>query len=656
MSKPQKVIKSPTILVVDDTLVVLKLLTTMLKEFGYQTEAAASGTMAIQSVHRHIPDLILLDINMPGMSGYEVCRTIKEDARFQEIPIIFLSGLTETINKVEGFSLGAVDFVAKPVDSAELRARIETHLAIHRLQVELQEVNSTLEERVVTRTKELLTLNTTLQLEILERKRLEKSLKEGHEKYRMLFESMTDGFALHEIVFDDRNVPVDYRFLEFNPAYEKLMGLQAKEVAGKTFREVFPGSEEHWVETYGQVAITGRPVDFERYFQDPGKYFQVNAFCPRKGTFATVISDITPRKMMEESLQESEEKYRALVENSSDIISRFDRHFCRLYVSPSAEKLFQRPVEEIIGKSHRELGLPPDLCQFFEKNMTTVFETRQPVETEFRLPGPNGETPFECRLYPEFDESGEVNTILSILRDISEQKKAHELLTTSNEQLRALTSRVQHIREEEKRRISRQVHDELGQILTALNMDISWFESRMSRMEPDPEHTQLLGRFSQMKAVVSEAIRSVRNIAQELRPVIIDDLGLVAAIEWQLKAFQARTGVQCDVSNEYGKGTYAKGVSTTVFRIFQESMTNIARHAKATRVKIKLLKKKNFFIMEIIDNGQGIVEENLRFPSSLGILDMKERAHEIGGEVELEGKPGEGTIVRITIPEEKMDE
>jgi len=653
MKKPMDLLRTPTILVVDDTLDVLRLLSSLLIEWGYESWAASNGRLAVKAVQTHSIDLVLLDIIMPEMSGYEVCRILKADEKFREIPIIFLSGLSETVNKVEGFSIGAVDFVAKPIDPAELQARIKTHLSIHRMKKEMQELNNTLEERVVIRTNELLRANAALQKEIEERKYLEKSLKEGHEKYRLLFESMTEGFALHEVLCNENGAPIDYRFLEMNPSFERLTGLQANKVVGKTWLEVFPDSDPSWVETYGNVALSGRPITYEQYFSAIDRYFQIAAFCPTRGKFAVIISDITSRKIMEESLQESEEKYRALVENASDIIMRFDRNFCYLYISPAVKNIFGVSSEDILGKPHRKLGFSDEQCKFFESNLDKVFQSKQSLETEFEISSPCGPIQMDWRLFPEFNENGEVSTILGIARNITDQKMARELLIASNDQLHVLMGRLQAIREEEKTRIARQVHDELGQILTALKIDVSWFETRIAKtcIKGEKEKKQALERVSQTKILVDEAIRSVRQISQELHSGIIDDLGLIPAIQSQLKTFQERTGAVCVLTNTLDSFEFSKTFAIAMFRILQESLTNIARHADASEVKVSLQTEKEFIIMEIRDNGRGIAEANLRFPTSLGIMGMQERAREFGGNVEIEGASGQGTIVRVCMPE-----
>ena len=168
-------------------------------------------------------------------------------------------------------------------------------------------------------------------------------------------------------------------------------------------------------------------------------------------------------------------------------------------------------------------------------------------------------------------------------RDITERKKAEEQLKGSTEQLRALSAHLQSVREEERTLISREIHDELGQELTGLKMDLSWLVKRLSKNQKS-----LISKTESMLKLVDSTIQTVRRISSELRPGVLDDLGLIAAIEWQAQDFENRTGITCDFSSSVEEIGLDRDRSTAVFRIFQETLTNVSRHAKATRVKISL--------------------------------------------------------------------
>ena len=225
-----------------------------------------------------------------------------------------------------------------------------------------------------------------------------------------------------------------------------------------------------------------------------------------------------------------------------------------------------------------------------------------------------------------------------------ERKRAEEELRRSREQLRALTAYLQSVREEERVKIAREIHDDLGQSLTALKMDLSWLKGRLS------EDRSLQQKAETMMDLIDSTIHTVRRIAAEARPAVLDNLGLTAAIEWQAQDFQKRTGIRCELKRTLNDLQLDQNIATTFFRIFQETLTNVARHAKATELEIGLEEKQNNLILEVKDNGRGITEEQVCGSNSLGILGMRERAFLLGGELQIRGVPGKGTTVTVRIP------
>lgn len=229
--------------------------------------------------------------------------------------------------------------------------------------------------------------------------------------------------------------------------------------------------------------------------------------------------------------------------------------------------------------------------------------------------------------------------------DRAERRRTEERLKKSHEQLRALSMYLQHVREDERIRISRQVHDELGQALTGLKMDLYWLSSRVPK-----QLRSVREKTKTMSAHIDSTIQTVRRISTELRPGILDDLGLVPALEWQAAEFQKRTGVKCEVTSEVAEAILEEELNTAFFRIFQESLTNVVRHANATRVEVRLWEEAGNLWMEIRDNGRGISEAELSNTRSIGLLGMRERAALLSGELTLHGVAGEGTTVRVRIP------
>jgi len=258
---------------------------------------------------------------------------------------------------------------------------------------------------------------------------------------------------------------------------------------------------------------------------------------------------------------------------------------------------------------------------------------------------------------------------------LSPFEMTHRGFQEANVKLRLLSEHLQSVREEERTRIARDVHDELGQALTCLKMDLSWLDARLFRdsLPQDGKSTGKINRrhsiqpilhskkssnrrgvlFRKTKSIlklIDKTIQTVRRISTDLRPAVLDDLGLAAAIEWQVREFQARTRMRCRLILPSQGITLDQERMTAIFRIFQEALTNVARHSNATRVKISLKEKVDHLILEVQDNGCGITESEISDVTSLGLLGMRERAIFWGGEVNITGSRGKGTAVSVRIP------
>jgi signal transduction histidine kinase len=228
----------------------------------------------------------------------------------------------------------------------------------------------------------------------------------------------------------------------------------------------------------------------------------------------------------------------------------------------------------------------------------------------------------------------------------ADHKRAEDQLRDSHERLRALSVYLQSVREEERTRIAREVHDELGQALTSFKLDLSWIAGRLPK-DPNP----LLEKTKGLISHIDSTIQTVRRISSELRPGVLDHLGLAAALEWQANEFQNRTGIKCDVRASVSEPLPDPNLSTTFFRIFQETLTNVIRHAGATYVSVDLKESDQRIILEVKDNGRGIERSEIYNTKSMGLLGMKERAALLGGIFKI-GRltRGQGTRVRVCIP------
>ena len=255
-----------------------------------------------------------------------------------------------------------------------------------------------------------------------------------------------------------------------------------------------------------------------------------------------------------------------------------------------------------------------------------------------------GERDYEVVAAQLLNPEGE-RSLISVLRDVTERNRFEEELRRSQEQLRELGIHQESVREDERAGIARELHDELGQLLTALKMDLSWLSHHLATISPD----QALDKLSGMISLTDTSVGAVQRMSSQLRPGILDDLGLVAALEWLARDFQQRSGVRCvaEVDNTLDISGHQ---ATVLFRICQESMTNVARHSKASQVTVKLVRRYSEVVLTVSDNGRGITTEEMESPRSFGVMGMRERARALGGTVTISGAPGEGTTVEATLP------
>jgi len=243
------------------------------------------------------------------------------------------------------------------------------------------------------------------------------------------------------------------------------------------------------------------------------------------------------------------------------------------------------------------------------------------------------------------EENGELDFFFGIGTDITERKLFESELEDSREQLRNLNIHSVDVRERERTRIARELHDELGQLLTVLKLDLGFIEKKIL-----DQGIQMDNKISDMSQMVDLTINSLRRIITDLRPSLLDNLGLIAAIEWQAKDFQNRTGIQCDVLVETSNLQADPDLSTTIFRIFQETLTNVTRHSQARNVWVKLDKCDHAINLVVQDNGLGIPAEKITDSKSYGLMGIRERVIFCGGSVEITGRQGQGTTICVTIP------
>jgi len=360
----------------------------------------------------------------------------------------------------------------------------------------------------------------------------------------------------------------------------------------------------------------------------------------------SIARDVTDRKQAKEILRKIEEKYQNILESIEEGYFEVDLAGNLTFFNKSLCKIFGCPQDELMGVNIREFTDQETAIrgyQTFNKVYTTGKHIREFYWDILRkdMTKRHGETSVSLIN----DATGRKIGFRGTVKDITERKWAEEELRRSREQLRSLSTHLQSMRETERTLIAREIHDELGQSLTALRMDSSWLEKRL----PDDQKL-LLEKTQSMSELIDMSIRTVQRISTELRPGMLDDLGLAAAMEWQAEEFQNRTGIKCELTFHPEDIILDQDRSTTIFRIFQETLTNVARHAKATSIKVSLKETMDKLVLKVRDNGKGITEKQISSPKSFGLMGMRERAAHFGGVFKINGVPRKGTTVEVKIP------
>jgi len=356
------------------------------------------------------------------------------------------------------------------------------------------------------------------------------------------------------------------------------------------------------------------------------------------------------RLEMEVALRESEERFRAIANYTYNWENWIGVDGKLRWVNPAVERITGYSVEECLAMPDFPWSLvhESDRGEVAHQFMRLV-EGSSGNDLEFRIRRKDGSLAWEAASWqPIYDVNGKSLGHRSSIRDITKRKQFEEELRKSQDQLRGLYNRVQSLREEERTLIAREIHDELGQQLSMLQIDLTYLEDQLPKSKK-----AVLDRIHSMEEMVNTIIHSVQRIATELRPSLLDDLGLAAAIEWQGKEFQKRTGIECKVILGQEEGAVDRDRSTALFRIFQETLTNVSRHAQAKRVEVYLREDPRDLVLEVWDDGKGISHSQIASPKSLGLIGMRERVHPWGGTIHITGSPGHGTRVVVRLPRGK---
>ncbi len=476
----------------------------------------------------------------------------------------------------------------------------------------------------------------------------ENVLKESEANLQAIFQSTSQSFLLMD---------KEYRIIAFNrcavEVFRKLYGMDLNK--NSKFTDFLLEGKQEIFESRMKQVMTGKILKFSDTIDFPhqGEVFLEVTYSPviRENEVIGLVlcaEDKTDFIAYKTALEKSEKKYKALVESSIDLIWTIDFKGNIIFVNKACQEFLGCSSQEVIGTSFIEFVVPEDR----ERVWIDITEAMNHSEPQynyesivFTKDGRKINVLTHAVIHSEVINGIEQTFLTGTSRDISERIKSERKLGEQNRQLRLLSSYLQSVREDERTHIAREIHDELGQQLTGIKLDLSWIHKRLEKVSPD-----LHLKMKETITLVDETVKSIRKIASELRPGLLDNLGLLPAIEWQCQEFTRKTGIECRFENFAGPFEVSDEVGTSIFRILQESLTNIARHSDATVTEVLIDSNGKSYTVTVKDNGKGFQNSESNEITSLGLLGMQERAAMVRGKFNISSKPEKGTTVIIEFP------
>jgi PAS domain S-box-containing protein len=487
--------------------------------------------------------------------------------------------------------------------------------------------------------------------DITEPKHAEALLHAKEQEFRAIVENAPD-----QIIRYDR----EFRRTYVNPAVLKAYGLPAESLIGKPIGSVIQDAAldvkvdelARLRQVIAAVFDTGKLDEYEMSWPALAgrRYYSVRFFpeLDLNGSVVNVLGisrDITERRIAEEELKKEKEVLEKIFDNIPVMIGFVGDDGRVKLVNPEWERTIGWTLKEleeqnvdIFAEAYPDPAYRQEVLDFVTASTGEWVDLKIRVRTGQVIDA-------ACAVVHLSD-----GTRVAIAQDITERKRSEERIRATSEQLRALSAKLQSAKEEEDIRIAREIHDEMGSTLTSLRWDLERFDIVISEAEDWSQLQELRPKIAEMMRLTDITIGTMRRIASELRPSILDDLGLPEALEWQAQQFQTRTGIVCRCECSLENLEFDPDKSTAIFRIFQEALTNILSHAEATTVDVVARSDDGEFVLTISDNGKGITEDEKSSRLSLGILGMRERAHLIGGKLEISGINGRGTVLTVRIP------
>lgn len=620
-----------TILIIDDTPSNLGLVVNLFESNGYRVVIAQDGEEGLRRTALVMPDLILLDIMMPGVDGFEICRKLKAQELTRHIPVIFMTSLASVEHKVKGFQAGAVDYLTKPLQIDEVMARVNTHLNLHAAQKKLAEQNVQLEKH-----------RAELEMRVAERTA---ELAASEREFRTLAESLPDNLARYD---------TQGRIVYMNSRLEAFLGYSFKEKAGKRPLERSGGDTFAEYQAHLEAVIaTGQPSELELAFSNRNEgicchHIRFIAERDEQGEIVgalTIGRDITMMKTIENELKEREQRYREIFDNAVEGMYLLevteDGRFRNIDINPALAASTGIAREAMIGRFVDDT-VSEEVGRLIVEKYRRVVDHGKTLTESIELDLPSGKRCYYSTITPIYYD-GRIHRLIGISRDISELKRAECELEESRTQLRGLVASREATREEERKYIAREVHDELGQVLTGLQLNISVLKHRFATDTP-----MLLAHLKDTMMLTDRALAVARNVATALRPASLD-MGIVSALEWLADRFGSNTGINCQVYIEDKDICLDEVHAIALFRIVQESLTNISRHARADQIEIRLSRDRGDYVLKVRDNGAGF-DASAKKENSFGLLGIRERVQMLGGKLVINSQPGYGTEIDVHMP------
>ncbi len=574
------------------------------------------------------------------------------------LPSKNVGGLLAWIGSASQYAGGAY-FIA-----ALVAASRDAHVRGASLPAGLSELfRLSLEREVGVRTRELMDLNQRLQVEIAQRQRTEEQLRFSREELESIYHHSS--IMMCTLDRDRRVLRANRAFMDFAgvPEKELLQGRACGAIGCINARDdkrgcgfgprceacriritiedtLATGAAHQNVECAATLEHTGARRDIVLLGST------VLILGPREPHVLLTLLDITARLRAEESLRRSDEAYHKLIDSTTEGFAILQDGRI-LFANRALAEICGYPVSELLRLSAEQVAAivhPDDRARVLGTMAPRLAGGEAPAAQSIRFLHRDGRERWVETHSVRIEHEGRP-AIQVGYRDITAQRAAEDGLRVTHQKMRNLAAHLLHAREEERKTVAQEIHDELGQVLTALKMDLRWLEKRLARSQ-----AQLLAKIREMISLTDQTIQRVQRISSELRPRMLDDLGLAAAIEWLGGDFSRRTGIRCKTAVQVTESRIGGNSTTAIYRIVQEALTNVSRHANASRVSLVLSEADERLQVLVKDDGIGISETQATDPRSFGLIGIRERVQGLGGEMSIRGEAGKGTAVAVSIP------